>query len=90
MDKFYIKLKNEKVKPFLNKNFGVKKIEIEDAENIDYIIEKIIKTQSNVELSIEENKNNKITIFISNEMASFSSNLLNKYKLDKNTKIIII
>ena len=78
MEKFYIKYKNEKRKVFLNENFGVHVIEIENAEDIDNAIDKI---------RIEETVS---TIFISDEIASFSSNIVLKYKRDKNIKIIII
>ena len=77
MGKFYIKYKWEQTKPFLNENFGVKVVEIENAEDIDIVIENI------------NEKENVNTIFISNEMASFSSNIFNEYKRDKNIKIII-
>ncbi len=76
IEKYYIKGKNEKEKLFLNERFGVKVIEIEDNEKIDTELENILK-------------NGKSTIFISNEMASFSDNIIKKYEKDKNVKIII-
>ncbi len=82
MDRYYIRFNDEKLNIFLNSSFGVKEIKIEnnELENIDNIIDNI-KFISN---------GNKVTIYMSNEIASFSSNLTNKYKVDKNVKIIII
>ena len=87
MDKYYLKLKNEKINPFLNKNFGIEEIVLEDAESVDIVMNEIIKVNNK---NAESNQINKITFFMSSEIASFSSDLINKYKLDKNTKIIII
>ena len=75
MNRYYIKSKNEKRKIFLNERFGVSVIELDDLEEIDKEIEKIAVEKNNI-------------IYISNELASFSNNI-NKYKNDKNVKIII-
>lgn len=92
--KYYIRYKDEKVKPFLNKRFGIEEIEIDNAENIDLEIDKIKNMNKyngdNIYKNNFLNKNSLITIFISDEIASFSSNVVNKYKSDKNIKIVII
>ncbi|MCI8965003.1 MAG: hypothetical protein HFJ43_01405 [Clostridia bacterium] len=75
MNRYYIKSKNENEKIFLNERFGVSVIELDDLEEIDKEIEKIAVEKNNI-------------IYISNELASFSNNI-NKYKNDKNVKIII-
>lgn len=75
MNRYYIKSKNENKKMFLNERFGVSVIELDDLEEIDREIEKIAIEKNNI-------------IYISNELASFSNNI-DKYKNDKNVKIII-
>jgi len=75
VNRYYIKSKNENEKIFLNERFGVSVIELDDLEEIDKEIEKIAVEKNNI-------------IYISNELASFSNNI-NKYKNDKNVKIII-
>lgn len=77
MAKYYIKYKNEKQKIFLNANFGVEVIEIDDAEEIDNVLKNI------------SNKK-RTTIFMSDEIASFSEDIVKKYRRDKNIKIMII
>ena len=77
MAKYYIKYKNEKQKIFLNANFGVEVIEIDDAEEIDNVLKNI------------SNKK-RTTIFMSAEIASFSEDIVKKYRRDKNIKIMII
>lgn len=75
-EKFYIKQKKDKGKIFLNESFGVKVIEIDNIEDIDKALEEI-------------EKKGKSTVFISNEMASFSNNIIKKYEKDQNIRIII-
>lgn len=77
MAKYYIKYKNEKKKIFLNESFGVEVIEIDDAEDIDNVLKKLSNEKDN-------------TIFISDEMASFSEDIVKKYRRDKNIRIMII
>ena len=77
MAKYYIKYKNEKQKIFLNANFGVEVIEIDDAEEIDNVLKNISNKKST-------------TIFMSDEIASFSEDIVKKYRRDKNIKIMII
>lgn len=76
MNRYYIKSKNEKKKIFLNEKFGVNVIEIDNFENIDEEIQKVAMEKNNV-------------LYISNELASFSNDIISKYKNDKNIKIII-
>lgn len=51
-------------------------IEIDNFENIDEEIQKVAMEKNNV-------------LYISNELASFSNDIISKYKNDKNIKIII-
>ncbi len=76
MNRYYIKSKNEKKKIFLNEKFGVNVIELDNLENIDEEIQKIATQKNNI-------------LYISNELASFSDDIIGKYKNDKNIKIII-
>ncbi len=76
MNRYYIKSKNEKRKIFLNEKFGVNVIELDDLENIDEEIQKVAMEKNNI-------------LYISNELASFSNDIISKYKNDKNIKIII-
>lgn len=76
MNRYYIKSKNEKKKIFLNERFGVNVIELDDLENIDEEIQKVAMEKNNI-------------VYISNELASFSNDIISKYKNDKNIKIII-
>lgn len=76
---FFIKLSKEPDRMFLNRNFGVKVIEITSEDEIDDIIFKL-----------SDNMQGTKKIFISNEAASFSNKLNVDYKNKKNLKIIII
>lgn len=72
----YIKFKKDNRDFKLAKGMGIDVFEIDDPEKIDEKIEKL--------------KNEKYdTVVISNELASFSNNLNNKYKNDDTMKIII-
>lgn len=71
----WIKDKNEESFS-LFKNLGMNVYEIEDLENVDDKIEELIN-------------NNCKTIVLSNNIASFSGDIITRYKKDKNINIII-
>ena len=60
----------------LFKNLGMDVYDIEDLEEIDQKIEELIKQKYN-------------TIVLSNEVASFSQNIIKKYNKTENINIII-
>ena len=72
----FIKTRNDKNSYKMAKNFGMDVFEIQEPEQIDEKIE---------ELKIK----NYNTIIITNELASFSQNLIPKYKNDSKIKIVI-
>ena len=72
----YIKFKGDNRSFKLAKGIGMDVFEIEEPEQIDEEL-KILKNQ------------NYDTIVITNELASFSSDLINKYENDNKIKIII-
>ena len=76
---YFIKLKNEPDKFLLRNGFGIKVIEIENPDKVDGTIEKIIK-----------NSKSESRFFISNDLASFSSDIYMKYKKKKSIRIIIL
>ena len=73
----WIKNKNDENSFGIIKTLGGKVYEIEDPENIDFFMKKIYK---------EENSK---TIVISNELASFSEDIIKKYNNSAELKIII-
>lgn len=72
-----IKYKNDKYSFKFAKLLGIDVIEIEDLETIDNKLEEL------------KNKDYK-SVMITNEVASFSENIINKYSKDINFNIIII
>lgn len=72
----FIKYKDDKDRYKIAKMMGMDVFEIEEPEHIDKQIEKL-------------EKENYRTIFIPNTLASFSDDIISKYKNNDNIKIII-
>ena len=72
----YIKFKDDNTSYKFVEKIGMDVFEIDDPEEIDNKIENLKNHQYD-------------TIVISNELASFSNNLIDKYEKDKKIKIII-
>lgn len=71
----WLKAKQDNKNFIFQKNIGLDVYEIEDLEETD--------------MKIKELKNNYHTIVISNEIASFSSDIIKKYEKDEEINIII-
>ncbi len=72
----FLKYKEDKENYKIPKSFGMDVFELETPEQIDSKIEEL-------------RKNNYTTIFIPNELASFSEKLFSKYQYDDQLNIII-
>lgn len=72
-----IKYKNDKYSFRFAKMLGMSVIEIEDLETIDNKLEEL-------------KKKDYTSVMITNEVASFSENIINKYSKDSSFNIIII
>lgn len=72
----WLKAKNDSRSFKLQKNLGFDVYEIEDLENTDSMLNELVNNKYN-------------TIILSNEVASFSSDIIKKYAKDENINIII-
>ena len=72
----FIKYKDDKDRYKIAKMIGMEVFELDNPEDIDKQIEKL-------------EKQNYKTIFIPNSLASFSDDIINKYRNNENLKIII-
>ncbi len=72
----WIKYKEDKKSFVIPKNLGFNVYEIDDLDNTDTKIKELIKQDYN-------------TIILTNEVASFSEDIIKKYKNDKDINIII-
>lgn len=72
----WIKRKSDNISFILPKSFGMKVYEIEDLEETDEKIKELIKNNCN-------------PIVVSNEVASFSEDIIKRYSKDETINIII-
>ena len=72
----FLKYKNDKTEFEFAKKMGFKILEAEDLDKVDEYIEKLVNSKYK-------------TIFISNEVASFSEKIIKKYQFSKEIKILI-
>lgn len=72
----WLRAKNDDVNFRFQKNIGMDVYEIDDLEKTDELISKLVDKKYN-------------TIVLSNEVASFSSDIIKKYQKDDSINIII-
>lgn len=72
----WLRAKNDDVNFRFQKNIGMDVYEIDDLEKTDELISKLVDKKYN-------------TIVLSNEVASFSSDIIKKYQKDDSVNIII-